>query len=84
VAQFTAIDLARVRELEETENARFVAERPRSMALAERARRSMPRGVPVAWMDDFYDHPPAWVSHGKGSRFTDATGTPTSTCTWRT
>jgi glutamate-1-semialdehyde 2,1-aminomutase len=74
VVQFTGIDLARLRELVETEKARFVAERPRSIALGERARRSMPRGVPVAWMDDFYDHPPAWVSHGKGSSFTDVDG----------
>jgi glutamate-1-semialdehyde 2,1-aminomutase len=74
VANLTGIDLARVRELEELENARFVAERPRSMALQEQARDSMPRGVPMAWMDDLYDHPPVWVSHGEGSRFTDIDG----------
>jgi glutamate-1-semialdehyde 2,1-aminomutase len=34
----------------------------------------MPRGVPMAWMDDLYDHPPVWVSHGKGARFTDVDG----------
>ncbi len=56
------------------ENARFVAERPRSVALQERARGSMPRGVPMAWMDDLYDHPPVWVSHGGGARFTDVDG----------
>ena len=56
------------------ENARFVAERPRSMALLEQARRSMPRGVPMAWMDDLYDHPPVWVSHGEGASFTDVDG----------
>ena len=56
------------------ENARFVAERPRSVALQERARGSMPRGVPMAWMDDLYDHPPVWVSHGQGARFTDVDG----------
>ena len=70
----TGIDLAGVRELEESENARFVGERPRSMALAEQARRFMPRGVPMAWMDHLYDHPPVWVSHGEGSRFTDVDG----------
>jgi glutamate-1-semialdehyde 2,1-aminomutase len=74
VADLTGIDLASVRELEEVENARFVAERPRSMALQEQARRSMPRGVPMAWMDDLYDHPPVWVSHGEGSSFTDIDG----------
>jgi glutamate-1-semialdehyde 2,1-aminomutase len=70
----TGIDLAHARVLEEAENARFVAERPRSMALQEQARRSMPRGVPMAWIDDLYDHPPVWVSHGEGSGFTDVDG----------
>ncbi len=70
----TGIDPDRVRRLEEVENARFVAERPRSMALLEQARGSMPRGVPMVWMDEFYDHPPVWVSHGEGSTFTDVDG----------
>jgi glutamate-1-semialdehyde aminotransferase len=70
----TRIDRARVRELEQVEYARFVAERPKSIALQEKARQSMPRGVPMAWMDEFYDHPPVWVSHGEGSTFTDADG----------
>jgi glutamate-1-semialdehyde 2,1-aminomutase len=69
-----SIDRERVRTLREAEDARFVAERPRSMALLERGRSSMPRGVPMAWMDDLYEHPPAWVSHGEGSRFTDVDG----------
>jgi glutamate-1-semialdehyde 2,1-aminomutase len=34
----------------------------------------MPRGVPMAWMDDLYDHPPAWVAGGEGARFTDVDG----------
>jgi glutamate-1-semialdehyde 2,1-aminomutase len=68
------LGLERVEELAAAENARFAAERPRSMALQERARRSMPRGVPMSWMDDLYDHPPAWVSHGQGSHFTDVDG----------
>jgi glutamate-1-semialdehyde 2,1-aminomutase len=68
------IDRERVRAIREAEDARFVAERPRSVALLERARSSMPRGVPMAWMDDLYEHPPVWVSHGEGSRFTDVDG----------
>ncbi len=60
--------------LTETENARFVDERPRSMALTEQARRSMPRGVPMAWMDDLYDHPPVWIDRGEGATFTDVDG----------
>ena len=64
----------RAQALAQAENARFVAQRPRSMALQEQARRSMPRGVPMAWMDDLYDHPPIWVSHGEGAHFTDVDG----------
>jgi glutamate-1-semialdehyde 2,1-aminomutase len=74
MVDLTGIDPSRVRKLEEEENARFVAERPRSIALQERARGSMPRGVPMAWMDDLYDHPPVWVSHGEGASFTDVDG----------
>jgi glutamate-1-semialdehyde 2,1-aminomutase len=74
MAELTGIDLARVRELREEEDARFVAERPRSLALQEQARRSMPRGVPMAWMDDLYDHPPVWVTRGEGANFTDVDG----------
>jgi hypothetical protein len=74
MADMTSIDLARVRELAEAENTRFSGERPRSMALQEQACGSMPRGVPMAWMDDLYDHPPVWVSHGEGARFTDVDG----------
>ena len=70
----TGINYERVAALEESENARFVAERPRSMVLLERARDSMPRGVPMAWMDDLYDHPPLWIAGGEGSSFTDVDG----------
>ena len=74
MADLSGIDPGRVRALEEAENARFVAERPRSMALQAQAHRSMPRGVPMAWMDDLYDHPPVWVDRGEGPTFTDVDG----------
>ena len=70
----TGVDSKRVEALEEAENSRFVTERPNSKARLERARASMPRGVPMAWMDDLYEHPPLWVSQGKGARFTDVDG----------
>ena len=28
----------------------------------------------MAWMDDLYEHPPVWVSHGEGAHFTDVDG----------
>jgi glutamate-1-semialdehyde 2,1-aminomutase len=68
------IDVSRAEALLEAENGRFAAERPKSMALLERAQRSMPRGVPMSWMDDLYEHPPVWVAHGKGAEFTDVDG----------
>ena len=74
MAALTGIDQGKVRELDATENRRFVAEHPRSIADIERARKTMPRGVPMAWMDDLYEHPPVVVSHGKGASFTDIDG----------
>ena len=34
----------------------------------------MPRGVPMAWMDDLYEHAPIWVIEGKRAYFTDVDG----------
>ncbi len=73
-ADLSRLDPARVRALEEVENERFAAQRPRSLALLERARESMPRGVPMSWMDDLYEHPPVWVAEGEGAYFTDVDG----------
>jgi glutamate-1-semialdehyde 2,1-aminomutase len=73
-ADLSGIDPGRTRALEDEENERFVTERPRSMELLERARGSMPRGVPMAWMDDLYEHPPVWVTEGEGAHFTDVDG----------
>src|SRR5215204_7790587 len=47
----------------------------RSAELAERARRSMPDGVPMAWMAGLYGHRPIFVARGDGCRFTDVDGT---------
>ena len=34
----------------------------------------MPRGVPMSWMDDLYEHPPVFVGQGRGAAFTDVDG----------
>ncbi|HEX6844457.1 MAG TPA: aminotransferase class III-fold pyridoxal phosphate-dependent enzyme [Actinomycetota bacterium] len=68
------IDLARVATLKAAEDERFAADHPRSLALLERGRASMPRGVPLVWMRFFYDHPPMFVAGADGSRFTDVDG----------
>ena len=70
----TGIDPARVTALLAREDARFVAARPRSMAAVVRARRTMPRGVPMSWMDDLYEHPPIVATEGSGARFRDLDG----------
>jgi glutamate-1-semialdehyde 2,1-aminomutase len=68
------VDPSLVRELKSAEDARFRAEHPQSLALRERARRSMPNGVPMAWhMSSYHDAPP-WVAEGRGARFTDVDG----------
>jgi glutamate-1-semialdehyde aminotransferase len=68
----TGVDLERVRHIEQEEQQRFVAERPRSAALRERARRSMPGGVPTTWVGSLnFPHPPVWVTEAHGARFRD-------------
>lgn len=74
MAVSAVIDPDRLHALEAREDARFVAERPTSMALLERSRQTMPRGVPMSWMDDLYEHPPVFVSQGQGAYITDVDG----------
>jgi glutamate-1-semialdehyde 2,1-aminomutase len=59
--------------LKDEEDARFIAARPKTMALWERAQGSMPNGVPMSWHFGSYHHL-MWASKGHGSRFQDADG----------
>jgi glutamate-1-semialdehyde 2,1-aminomutase len=68
------IDRAKLREIKAREDAAFVAARPRSAELWASAKASMPNGVPMSWMRTSYDHPPLFVTEGKGARFRDADG----------
>ena len=68
------VDHALVRELKNAEDARFRAEHPRSIALRERARDSMPNGVPMAWFSSSYHDVPPWVDSASGAHFTDVDG----------
>lgn len=56
------------------ERARFVERNPRSIALGERARRSLYAGVPMHWMADWSTPSPLFVAHAKGARFHDVDG----------
>jgi len=63
-----------VRELKDREDAKFLAAHAKSLALVERARGSMPNGVPMQWFLSSYSHPAIFVAEGRGARFTDVDG----------
>jgi glutamate-1-semialdehyde 2,1-aminomutase len=67
------LDRARIDELHAEELRRFRRERPRSLALIDRARAHMPNGVPMAWMVSDNDQP-VYIDHGLGPGFTDIDG----------
>jgi glutamate-1-semialdehyde 2,1-aminomutase len=68
------VDPARVRELKDREDRRFAEAHPRSIALLERGRASMPNGVPMQWFFSSYDHPAMFAAEGSGARFRDVDG----------
>ncbi len=68
------VDRRRVGELTERELARFLDERPRNASLLERAARSMPLGVPMAWMASLHGHPPLYMDRGEGAHVFDVDG----------
>lgn len=68
------VDLDRVAALQREEDQRFAVTHPRSLELQERARRSMPLGVPMSWMAYLFDHPPPYVDTADGAHFTDVDG----------
>ncbi len=67
------IDRDRLRRIASSERETFVAARPRSLKLVERARAHMPNGVPMAWMATD-NEVPVYVAHGRGARFVDVDG----------
>jgi glutamate-1-semialdehyde 2,1-aminomutase len=68
------VDAGRVAALWQRESGRYAREHPRCLELRERARQSMPRGVPMSWMVSYFAHPPVWVAEGHGAHFTCADG----------
>jgi glutamate-1-semialdehyde aminotransferase len=67
------LDRTLIAKLHEEELARFRAERPRTLALIERARAHMPGGVPMAWMATDNDQP-VYIDVGEGPGFIDVDG----------
>ncbi len=68
------IDHSRIKTLIEREESRYIAERPRSRALFERAMGSLFRGVPMSWMTEWPGSFPVFVKEAKGARLTDVDG----------
>jgi glutamate-1-semialdehyde 2,1-aminomutase len=68
------IDRGKLAELRQREDKRFVEERPRSRELWQRARATMPAGVPMAWMVSLYAHAPFFVREARGTYITDVDG----------
>lgn len=67
------IDRDRIRDLHARELARFREERPKSVAMIDRAQEHMPGGAPMVWMA--YDNDlPIYIDHGQGASFTDVDG----------
>lgn len=64
----------RIRSVREREARRFGELRPRGNGLFERAKASMPNGVPMSWMVTYQDHTPIVVERGSGGSFTDVDG----------
>ena len=69
-----AIDRQALAALRQREDALFRERTPRSQAWVARARRSMPNGVPVAWMVGLYRHAPMVAKGGEGAYFEDIDG----------
>jgi glutamate-1-semialdehyde 2,1-aminomutase len=67
------LERARIGELHARELARFRQDRPRTLAMIDRARAHMPNGTPMAWMASDNDQP-VYIDHGDGAGFTDLDG----------
>ncbi len=70
----SGLSLPLLKSLRDREDAEFVRRTPRSRALLERSRDSMPSGVPMAWMAGLYQHAPLFAVEGAGAFFEDADG----------
>ena len=70
----TKIDSSRLKMLKEREETRYLAERPKSVALYKRAKGSLFGGVPHSWMNDFMGRLPLFIEEGSGAYLTDVDG----------
>jgi glutamate-1-semialdehyde aminotransferase len=74
VVAVSGIDARRVAELYDSEARRYIEARPRTVALWDRAKTSMPNGVPMSWLRNSFEPIPMYVDEGVGSHFRDVDG----------
>lgn len=68
------IDRARLVQLRAIEDERFLKIHPKSGELFEKAKLSMPGGVPMSWMSKWPGAYPVFVEEAKGASFVDIDG----------
>ena len=69
-----AINRDRLQSLMQSEQKKFIDERPKSKALFERARKSLLSGVPMNWMAKWAGAFPPFVRDASGAEFFDVDG----------
>src|ERR1700736_4456104 len=69
-----SIDPDRLHSLMQSEQQKFIAERPKSKAVFERARKSLLGGVPMNWMVKWAGAFPPFVREAHGAEFVDVDG----------
>lgn len=70
----SAIKRDKLQQLKQREEARFIAEHPKSAELYARAKRSLLGGVPMNWMNKWAGAFPVFVAKAKGAHFADVDG----------
>jgi glutamate-1-semialdehyde 2,1-aminomutase len=68
------LDRTRLQSLMGREQKKFIADRPKSAALFERARKSLLGGVPMNWMAKWAGAFPPFVREARGAEFFDVDG----------
>lgn len=68
------IDRARLAQLRSIEDERFLKTHPKSGELFDKAKLSMPGGVPMSWMSKWPGAYPVFVEEAKGASFIDVDG----------
>lgn len=69
-----AISRERLQSLMQSEQQKFISERPKSKALYERARKSLLGGVPMSWMVKWAGAFPPFAREAHGAEFFDVDG----------